>query len=305
MSAGPGGRPLLSRNLAFAAIALLVAIVAGVAGWAITRSDDPGTEILLPSTAGASTTADDSSASETTAAAVTAPAADVATRSVMRLLTRVPPATLARVGGGAGHPLIRVREKAAIAKVAGKPVVLYIGAEFCPYCAAERWALVNALSRFGTVSGISLALSSADDVYPSTSTVTFRGVGYASPYISFQAVETEDVSHEPLQVPTVRQARLWDIFTTAPHGPPNAPRRAIPMTYVAGRYFTVGSQFSTSVIAGLSHLQIARQLADPRSAVSQNVIGAANRITAAICAVTGNRPVSACTTAIAKIPPGV
>ena len=305
MSTGPGGRPLLSRNLAFAVIALLVALAAGVAGWAITRRDDHGTEILLPSTVAAPTSTADSSAGETTAAAVTTRAVDLATRPVLRLLTHVPAATLATVGVGAGHPLIRVREKAAIAKVAGKPVVLYIGAEFCPYCAAERWALVNALSRFGTVSGLGLALSSPDDVYPSTSTMTFRRVGYASPYISFQAVETEDVSHQPLQVPTVRQTRLWDIFTTAPHGPPNAPRRAIPMTYVAGRYFTVGSQFSTSVIAGLSHLQIARQLANPRSAVSQNVIGAANRLTASICAVTGNRPASACTATIAKIPPGM
>ena len=100
--------------------------------------------------------------------------------------------------------------------------------------------------------------------------MTFRRVGYASAYISFQAVETEDVSHQPLQVPTAPQARLWDIFTTAPHGPPNAPRRAIPLTYVAGRYFTVGSQFSTSVIAGLSHLQIARRV--ERHAVDQRIV---------------------------------
>ena len=32
----------------------------------------------------------------------------------------------------------------------GKPKVLYIGAEYCPYCAAQRWALAVALSRFGT-----------------------------------------------------------------------------------------------------------------------------------------------------------
>ena len=34
----------------------------------------------------------------------------------------------------------------------GKPEILYIGAEFCPYCAAERWAIAVALSRFGTLS---------------------------------------------------------------------------------------------------------------------------------------------------------
>src|SRR5438046_2784729 len=25
----------------------------------------------------------------------------------------------------------------------GRPTLLYIGAEFCPYCAAERWALIE------------------------------------------------------------------------------------------------------------------------------------------------------------------
>ena len=36
----------------------------------------------------------------------------------------------------------------------GKPEMLYIGAEYCPYCAAERWAMIVALSRFGTFSGL-------------------------------------------------------------------------------------------------------------------------------------------------------
>src|SRR4051812_14747932 len=29
----------------------------------------------------------------------------------------------------------------------GKPLVLYVGAEYCPFCAAQRWAMVQALSR--------------------------------------------------------------------------------------------------------------------------------------------------------------
>src|SRR5438270_1263439 len=31
-----------------------------------------------------------------------------------------------------------------------KPVFLFVGAQYCPFCAAERWAVVKALSRFGT-----------------------------------------------------------------------------------------------------------------------------------------------------------
>jgi len=28
------------------------------------------------------------------------------------------------------------------------PLVLYVGAEYCPYCAAQRWSTIIALSRF-------------------------------------------------------------------------------------------------------------------------------------------------------------
>lgn len=34
-------------------------------------------------------------------------------------------------------------------EINGKPAVVYITAEFCPYCAIERWGLVIALMRFG------------------------------------------------------------------------------------------------------------------------------------------------------------
>ncbi len=34
----------------------------------------------------------------------------------------------------------------------GKPEMLFIGAEYCPHSAAERWPLYIALSKFGTFS---------------------------------------------------------------------------------------------------------------------------------------------------------
>ena len=47
----------------------------------------------------------------------------------------------------------------------GKPEVLYVATEYCPYCAAQSWAMIVALSRFGTFSGLrtirSAALNSA------------------------------------------------------------------------------------------------------------------------------------------------
>src|SRR5438876_6623085 len=45
----------------------------------------------------------------------------------------------------------------------GKPVVLYVGAQYCPFCAAERWALVLALSRFGHWAGLRPMRSTAGE----------------------------------------------------------------------------------------------------------------------------------------------
>ena len=71
----------------------------------------------------------------------------------------------------------------------GKPVFFFAGAEYCPYFAAERWSMVMALSRFGTISNLTLSASTGSDVYPNTPTFTFVGSSYTSKYIDFQSVE--------------------------------------------------------------------------------------------------------------------
>src|SRR6185437_5791132 len=74
--------------------------------------------------------------------------------------TSVPTATLDKIGGGTTTSPPKTISGAALTS-GGKPEVLYIGAEYCPYCAAERWAMVVALSHFGTLSGLGLTHSAA------------------------------------------------------------------------------------------------------------------------------------------------
>ncbi len=47
------------------------------------------------------------------------------------------------------HGATHRAHRPAAADRRGKPEVLFVGAEFCPFCAAERWPLIVALSRFG------------------------------------------------------------------------------------------------------------------------------------------------------------
>ena len=52
--------------------------------------------------------------------------------------------------------------------IGGRPAVVYVGAEFCPYCAAERWALVAALDASGQARSPTSGAtsSSSDEVFP-------------------------------------------------------------------------------------------------------------------------------------------
>ena len=176
----------------------------------------------------------------------------------------------------------------------GKPEMLYIGAEYCPYCAVERWAMVIALSRFGTFSNLHFIHSTPDDVYSNTSTLTFYKSTYTSKYLSFMPLETATVTKAPLQPLNSVETSLLSKYTQG----------SFPFVDVGGKYIVDGAQFLPSVLGsvqaqdathhGLSWQQIATDLQSPTNPVAQNIIGAANHITAAICQVTGGQPGSVC-----------
>ncbi|HYB85971.1 MAG TPA: DUF929 family protein [Streptosporangiaceae bacterium] len=173
----------------------------------------------------------------------------------------------------------------------GKPEMLYIGAEFCPYCAAMRWSMATALSRFGRLStplhGIH---SSSTDVFPSTATLTFYKSSYNSKYLTFTPVENETVNRAPLQAATAAQQALWDKYN------PNA----YPFIDFGNKFVIKAPIYDPGVLKGKTWSQIAAALHDPSSPVAQGVLGAANYITAAICKTTNNQPASVCNTPTIK-----
>src|SRR5579871_3821571 len=70
----------------------------------------------------------------------------------------------------------------------GQPQIAYFGAEYCPFCAAQRWAMIVALDRFGTFSNLHTARSASDDVYASTPTFSFYGSSFQSDYVDFHPI---------------------------------------------------------------------------------------------------------------------
>jgi hypothetical protein len=73
----------------------------------------------------------------------------------------------------------------------GRVLITYIGAEWCAQCAAERWPLIVALSRFGQFSDLRATASAADQTYPSMPTFSFYGAEYNSGLLDFVSVELQ------------------------------------------------------------------------------------------------------------------
>ena len=206
-------------------------------------------------------------------------------------VSSVPPATLNTVGTGSlsgGLPLSKLSGQPPLTS-GGKPEMLYIGAEFCPLCAATRWSMAVALSRFGTLSPLHGIYSTSNDIDPHTATLTFYKSSYSSNYLVFTPVENETVNRTLLQNTTAAQQALWQKYGSSSSG------LGYPFIDIGNKYVITGSLFDPAVLKGLSWSQIAAALHNPSSPVAQAVNGAANVITAAICKTANGQPGSVCT----------
>jgi thiol-disulfide isomerase/thioredoxin len=203
---------------------------------------------------------------------------------------KVPVSTLTKIGIGSSLPSAIKPATGPALTLGGKPEMLYIGAEWCPYCAAERWAMAVALNRFGTFSPLRGIHSSSTDIYPNTATLTFHQVSYTSNYLVFTPVENQDVNHNLLQKTTPAQQAIWNKYD---------PSNGYPFIDIGNR-FIAGTTYNPQVLHGLTWSQIAADLHNPSSPVAQGVNGSANIFTAAICRITGNAPANVCTAAPVK-----
>jgi Domain of unknown function (DUF929) len=223
--------------------------------------------------------------------------------SVTRAIASVPAATLDKVAAGSAYPAKGGVYPGAIKTIkpsglpltsGGKPQVVYVGAEYCPFCAAERWALAVALSRFGTFSGLRLIHSSSTDVDPNTPTLSFYKATYTSQFVRFSPTEAQTVDRAPLQPVTSLDKSLIAKYDAPPYVPAGY-NGSFPFVDFGSKYVITGASYDPGLLAGLSWGQIAGDLADPTNPVGRAIDATANRITAAICAMTGNKPGDVCT----------
>ena len=211
-----------------------------------------------------------------------------ATQRVVTAITTISASELDAVGKGTANNVIKPVSGTLLTGPNGHPEVFYLGAEYCPYCAAERWPMIIALSRFGTFSGLKTTTSSSTDVYPNTPTFTFHGATYTSQYIEFVSVETTDRDQNPLETPTAAQQALVKQYDTS---------GSIPFVDFGNRYAFSGAMYLPDVVSGMSWQAVADALQQPDSQQAKAILGSANLITAAICKLTADQPAPVCSSA--------
>lgn len=185
------------------------------------------------------------------------------------------------------------------------PEVFYLGAEFCPFCAAERWPTIIALSRFGTFSGLGDMSSTSSD-FLGTPSFTFVNAKYRSKYLAFKSVEassnvfdTKTNFWAPLQKVTSGEQALMTKYQSSKFIPgwTAQDNGSIPFITLDNKFIVPGAQFTPSTLANQSRGDIAAGLSNATSPITQAIISAANEWTAALCVATNGQPANVCTSA--------
>ncbi len=174
----------------------------------------------------------------------------------------------------------------------GKLYVFFMGAEYCPYCAAERWAIVRALQKFGQWDGLKQTMSAArDEPFLNLPTYDFTKATYNSPNIEFASREVKDRDFKPLQKLLKTEEKLVRKFN---------PGREIPFLLIGGRFMQVSSGFTPKIFIGHTFRQTETELKKMESEIRKTIDDEANIISALMC-VSGLPPEVCKETGVAEL----
>ena len=174
----------------------------------------------------------------------------------------------------------------------GKAELLFIGAEYCPHCAAERWPLYIALSKFGTFSPQPGRIHSANED-GDVPTLTFYGTTYSSPYLTFTPVEVytnklQGDGYAPLQTPTQAQLTLWA----------NTNGGSFPFLDFGGKKVLPSAQYLFTPLENLTFSNVASQVGNNSTEIGADIDASAAQLIATICGSLSNeQPSNVCSAA--------
>jgi hypothetical protein len=176
-----------------------------------------------------------------------------------------------------------------------KPDVLFVGSEYCPFCAAERWPLILALSRFGTFSLLHDMESSTTSVFPGLQSFSFFGASYTSPYLTFTGIEiysdvaaTNGVFTKISTLTPGQQALVAHYQSAGGVG-------TYPLVDIDNVMVSTTSGFSPAAILRVPRPTIVSDLKNATTPAGRAIVASANYLSAGICVATHQNPTSICT----------
>jgi hypothetical protein len=172
---------------------------------------------------------------------------------------------------------------------AGKPEVLFIGAEFCPICGAERWPMTLALMKFGTFTNLKQTHSAVAD--GNVGTWSYEGATYSSPYLVFKPYELytnqpsggyyKTLDTLPQDASTIWKDNLGSNLT-------------FPFIDFGGKEVLETAQFNPSSIYNHSFATILGAVGANDNTIGASIDSSAAVFTKYLCGLTNNQPGSVC-----------
>jgi hypothetical protein len=203
----------------------------------------------------------------------------------------------AQLGRGQVAPLQKLPAAAPVLSSGGRPEIMFMCAEYWYKCAAERWALVMALSKFGTFTALRGTTSAAAGASPKTPTFSFYGAIYSSKYLTLVTDELEtstDVGggeYPLLQPPTAQEMTMMNAWDRPPY---TTIKTSLPFAYIGGKFLLTAAQYDASAISQMSFQTAARVMSSGTGPVSLHAEAAAGYLVADFCALTRDQPERVC-----------
>ena len=160
-----------------------------------------------------------------------------------------------------------------------KVVVLFVGAEACPYCVAESWSVVEALQYYGSFSGLVHILSNSSEAIPNVPGYGFANSSLDSSKVALWEVETTTSSwNQRLQLLNSTEQSLFKLYD---------PSGNIPFLLIGGLYVHIGSEVPPGPIANMNWTEAQKQTSS-LSQIGVDVSREASNITTTINYVISN-----------------
>jgi len=163
----------------------------------------------------------------------------------------------------------------------GRPILVFVGADYCMYCAIQRWSLVMALLRFGNFTGLDYMYSSVSD--GNYATFTFSNSSYHSNYIVFQPYEVYDRAGNALKTLPTNYTSVFQAVG----------KSSFPFLNFNDEFTISGAILDPSILGTMNQTKIISSI-QAGGTLGSEIRESANLITAVICKTTGGSPESVC-----------